>query len=218
MNRLTMFVATCAAILLTPAGETLAAAPQDLVVLDFDDIQVFPSDFVDINGTNYHEIGWLASKRPGRNGNTGHWLIDDGVDEPEGQGLVNSWGAPDMVIEFPYPTRLIGTLAMGQGSLSNTTAIRVHGFNNSIQVGSTPWFDNLVRRQPQWFEIDLPAVDSISIEVRPSAHAVENGDFYGAFRLDNLTFQYVPEPYSAMLFCVGMASLINYHRRPKCLG
>jgi hypothetical protein len=210
MTRLLLCAVTVAFVVL--GSEGLAAIPRDLIVLDFDDIQVFPADYVGISGTNYHGIGWPTSSQPGRDGNIGFWLIDDGSDDPEGQGLVNGFAAPDMVIEFPWSTKLIGTLAAAQGTFGNTNAIRAHGYRDNLAVGSTPWFNNLIRHQPRWFDFNLPAVDLISIEVQPSASAAAEGELWGAFRLDNFTFQYVPEPHSGLLVCFGMISLLCNHR------
>jgi hypothetical protein len=202
-------------IIILMSAEKAVADPRN-VVLDFEDITVFPADSIPISGTNYHGIEWGTSDEPGLNGNFGYWLIDDGEDEPMLQGLVNAWGAPELEIKFPTPIQLIGTFAAAQGSPDfSASGVRIHGFRNSELVAVTPWFRDLVRRQPTWFAVDFPIVDSLVIQADASIAAAMAGEKWGAYRLDNFTYIVVPEPFSFYQLTVGSIFLFISRRKRR---
>jgi hypothetical protein len=203
MRRIDSILTLLAITLLAGVERVDAVTPPNTVVLDFDDIQVFPADSVPISGTNYHGLEWGTSTVPGFQGHAGFWLIDDGSDDPLGQGLVNGWAAPELEIKFPSRINLISTLASAQGTPNlSAPGIRIRGYRDGQLTMVSPWFTNLVRHQPNLFSINISQIDSIIVEAQSSSDAVAAGERWGAYRLDNFTFVSVPEPRS-----IGLASV-----------
>jgi hypothetical protein len=185
------------------------------IVLTFDDIEVFPRDYIPISGTTYAGLEWGTNSAPGLNGITGFWLIDDDSPDPS-QGLVNAAGSHELSIRFPQKIDLQGMLVAAQGaSHLSASGIRFHAYQDSRLIASTDWFRNLVRYQPEWLPIDLPRLDKLVIEADASAKAAEDGELWGAYRLDNFTYVQVPEPSTAALALFALIAALNLRNRRK---
>lgn len=216
---------TLAAVVLTMVtlglcGVVSAATPP--IVLTFDDIQVFPRDYIPISGTNYAGFEWSTNSTPDQNhGGVGFWLIDNAGPNPTGQGLVNGFGSSELSISFPQLVEVQGMLAAGQGTPPFTASgIRFHGYLNSQPVADSDWFRNLVRYQPVWLPLNFPPIDKLIVEADASSNAVAEGKLWGAYRLDDFTYVPVPEPATLTATFALLPLLFLGHRlhhcRPRC--
>lgn len=201
-------------VMLSAAGKCLAAGPSgDSVTLDFDDIAVFPKDYLDLTGSNYGGLTWGTSSNPGLKGNAGFWIVDDGSSDPYGNGLVNAWGASELTIGFPRLVSLQSTLAGAQGETDLQAAgIQFLGYRDGVVVWETGWYSDLVRHDPYLIDFSLPAIDTLLVRAARSNDAVAEGGHYGAYRLDDLRFAYVPEPASLLIVGLIVAALACKHR------
>ncbi|MCH7704283.1 MAG: hypothetical protein IIB61_04150 [Planctomycetes bacterium] len=96
--------------------------------------------------------------------------------------VTNKYGDTRMAIGFAGLVDVDGAFVAGQASEGVwTSALRVLGFRDGVQVAETEWFED-VDDQPDWFAMGLRRVDRIVIE----AKAVINGA--GWYALDDLTF------------------------------
>lgn len=93
-----------------------------------------------------------------------------------------TWGDQEIGLGFGGLVDLDGAWIAGQGAAPSwASGLRIVGYRDGIEVGSTPWFED-VDDEPSWFAIGLEGVDRVVFQARPSS----NGSAY--FGLDDLTF------------------------------
>lgn len=98
--------------------------------------------------------------------------------------VTNKWGDTRMGIGFPDgPVTVVGAWVAGQGAGRGVwpAGLRVVGYRDGQEVGSTAWFDG-IRAEPSWLAIDLREVDRIIFEARPTTGAA------AWYALDDFTF------------------------------
>lgn len=121
-----------------------------------------------------------------RNGAHGQWVIPSrGATCRPCSGdhyAMNKWGDTRMGIGFGELVDLHGAYIGGQsGPGVWTTAIRVVGYRDGLEVGDTGWYSQ-IGETLEWFDMDLRGVDRVVFEGVP----VINGA--GWFAMDDLTY------------------------------
>ena len=96
---------------------------------------------------------------------------------------------------------------MGSDEIFWTSAVRVHGFRDGLEIATTDWFTD-VDEQPDWFDISLDNVDRIVVESQ-----ADFGNVAGWYGMDNFTFTVVPEPNAVLMFLCAAVTVRHQRRR-----
>jgi len=198
--------AVLGAVVLLIIRSAAVAAP---TVLTFDDI--VPQGEVYLTNSGYGGLTWELGNT-GYGGNVGFWGVpstDDPYSHPHSppRDVVNGWGCSQIGISFPGVVDMGGAYIAGQGNGPFTSALRVHGYRNGLEVSDTDWFRSITTT-PAWF--DMSALANVDRIVFESVVVYQNTGVYG---LDDLTFTYIPEPAGLAALSFAAAALLARRRR-----
>lgn len=175
------------------------------VVVTFEDI----APDANLTGTGYAGLTWEVGG-PGYQGNLGYWGLWSGGYSGYNH-VFNAYGSTLLGIGFSGRVNVGGAWFAGHGApISRTTGIRVHGYRSGTEIAITDWFTDM-DTQYDWFGMNLIDVDRIVVESIP----VNQGG--GAYAMDDLTYEPIPEPSALVALAVGVipfgASLAMRRRR-----